>query len=83
MANNTGKKFGGREQGTPNKVTKELRTALKNMMANEIEAIPELLSKLEPKERLELTCKLLVFILPKMEPINTYDGEPFGSNWDE
>lgn len=29
MANITGKKFGGREKGTPNVLTKEVRTVLK------------------------------------------------------
>jgi len=29
MANNTGKKYGGRVQGTPNVLTKELREILK------------------------------------------------------
>ena len=31
MANTTGKKFGGRQKGTPNKLTKELRSALKDV----------------------------------------------------
>jgi len=47
MANNTGKKYGGREAGTPNKLTKELRAVLKNIMHQEIELLPEHLSKLE------------------------------------
>jgi hypothetical protein len=41
MANNTGKKYGGREAGTPNKLTKELRIALKNILHQEIELLPE------------------------------------------
>jgi len=32
MANNTGKKYGGREAGTPNRLTKELRATLKNVL---------------------------------------------------
>jgi hypothetical protein len=34
MANITGKKYGGRQKGTPNKLTKELRSILKNSLAN-------------------------------------------------
>ena len=37
MANTTGKKFGGREKGTPNKLTKELRSALKDVLFGEVE----------------------------------------------
>lgn len=32
MANNTGKKYGGRQKGTPNKLTKEIRTVLKDLI---------------------------------------------------
>jgi hypothetical protein len=39
MANNTGKKFGRRKKGTPNKLTKELRTLLKDFVFNELETL--------------------------------------------
>jgi len=42
-----GIKTGGREQGTPNKLTKELRSILKNILAKEMETIPVNLEKLE------------------------------------
>ena len=45
MANTTGKKFGGREKGTPNKLTKELRSALKDVLYDEIEQIPHRLDE--------------------------------------
>ena len=82
MANNTGKKFGGREAGTPNKLTKELRSALKNILHQEIELLPEHFNKLEPKDRLELLIKLLPFALPKIEAVNYKENEPFQSEWD-
>ena len=68
MANNTGKKYGGREAGTPNRLTAELRVALKNILHQEIELIPEHFEKLEPKDRLELLVKLLPFAISKVEP---------------
>jgi hypothetical protein len=80
MANNTGKKYGGREAGTPNKLTKELRAVLKNIMHQEIELLPEHLSKLEIKERLELLVKLLPFAMPKVEAVNYQENEP--TFWD-
>lgn len=82
MANNTGKKYGGREAGTPNRLTKELRAALKNILHQEIELLPDHFNKLEPKDRLELLVKLLPFALPKVEPESYQIGEGgFGDDW--
>jgi len=75
MANNTGKKYGGREAGTPNRLTKELRAALKNILNQEIELLPDHFNKLEPKDRLELLVKSLPFALPKVEPESYEIGE--------
>lgn len=75
MANNTGKKYGGRKKGTPNKLTKELRVALKNILHNEIELLPNHFNKLEPKDRLELLIKLLPYAVPKVRPESYRIGE--------
>lgn len=75
MANNTGKKYGGREAGTPNRLTKELRAALKNILHQEIELLPDHFNKLEPKDRLELLTKLLPYALPKVQPESYEIGE--------
>lgn len=81
MANNTGKKYGGRVAGTPNKLTKELRAVLKNILHQEIELLPEHFNKLDPKDRMELLVKLLPFALPKVEPESYQIGE--GGLYDE
>ncbi len=47
-----GIKTGGREQGTPNKLTTELRAVLKDLLHRELAALPENLEKLETKDRL-------------------------------
>ena len=39
MANTTGNKYGGRSKGTPNRLTKELRTVLKDIVYRELESI--------------------------------------------
>jgi hypothetical protein len=75
-----GIKTGGREQGTPNKLTKELRSILKNILAKEMETIPDNLEKLEPKDRLEMTIKLIPYVLPKIETVSMDKGEPV--NWE-
>lgn len=76
MANNTGRKYGGREAGTPNRLTKELRAALKNILHQELESLPDHLSKLEAKDRLDMLVKLLPFVLPKVEAVSHKENEP-------
>ncbi len=49
MANTTGKKFGGRQKGTPNRLTRELRAVLKDVLYEEIDRLPERLNELETK----------------------------------
>ena len=77
MANTTGKKYGGREKGTPNKLTKEIRTVLKDLIYKELDQIQEHLNSLEPKQRLELVIKLIPYVLPKVDSISHAANEPF------
>ena len=60
-----GQKTGGREQGTPNLLSKEMRAILKGIIAKELELIPETLEKLEPEKRADLVLKLLPYVLPE------------------
>ena len=76
MANTTGKKYGGRQKGTPNKLTKELRSFLKDILYQELEQIQEHLETLNSKERVELLIKLMPYILPKVTTISHTTNEP-------
>ena len=76
MANTTGNKYGGRQKGTPNRITKELRSLLKDIMYDEIGALQECLDALNPKERVELVIKLMPYILPKVNSISHSTNEP-------
>ena len=76
MANTTGKKYGGRKKGTPNRLTKELRTLLKDVLYSELETIDERLDLLEPKERLDLVIKLMPYAFPKVVSISHGANEP-------
>ena len=80
MANTTGKKYGGRKKGTPNRLTKELRVLLKDIMYQELEEIQERFSLLEPKQRIELIIKLMPYILPKVNSISHTTNEPLDWN---
>lgn len=70
MANTTGNKYGGRVKGTPNRLTKELRTVLKDIVYRELETIELRLDELDPKERIELTIKLMPYVFPKLQNIS-------------
>jgi len=76
MANTTGIKYGGREKGTPNRMTKELRSVLKDVLYQELEQIQEHLETLNSKERVELLIKLMPYILPKVTSISHTTNEP-------
>ena len=75
-----GRKTGGRKAGTPNKISGEMRLLLKQIISDELEALPETLEQLPGKDRLEAVLKLMPFVLPKIESIEgQYDDERF--NW--
>ncbi|HXH19609.1 MAG TPA: hypothetical protein VNJ07_11055 [Chitinophagales bacterium] len=61
---------------TPVTLTSDLRKTLKAMMQKEIEKLPEYLETIEPKERLNILCKLIPFVLPKVEAVSPDSGEP-------
>ena len=67
--NNTGKKFGGRSKGTLNKSTAETKTLLHNIVGNQLDEVENLLSTLEPKEKLDAIIKLLRYVLPLQSEI--------------
>jgi hypothetical protein len=76
MANTTGVKYGGRQKGTPNKLTKELRSLLKDILYQELDELQEKFKLLEPRERIELLIKLMPYILPKVTSVSHTTNEP-------
>jgi hypothetical protein len=69
MANTTGKKFGGRSKGTPNKTTAETKQALQNVLSKQIDRLQVTINKLEPIDKVNALAKLLPYILPKQQDI--------------
>lgn len=76
-----GFKTGGRELGTPNKTTSELRRVLKHIIDDELQSLQNNINELEPKERIELLIKLLPYVMPKVQTVSARDGEPIGIDW--
>jgi len=69
-------KYGGRKKGTPNRLTKEVRTLLKNLLFSELSKVESHFEKLDPKDRVELLIKLMPFICPKVKSENYNLNEP-------
>jgi hypothetical protein len=61
-------------------LVKSIRELLKAQIQNELELLPETLKELEPEKRLSFVCKLIPFVLPKVESIHSESGEP--DHWD-
>lgn len=59
----------GRPKGAVNKTTAETKELLQKIVSNELDNITDLLSKLEPKERIDAVIKLLPYIVPKQSEI--------------
>ena len=78
-----GIKTGGRKAGTPNRLTKELRIILKNIMYQEIDCLLDQFANLELKDRLKLLIKLFPYVLPKINSVSYIENEPSIFNWDD
>ena len=55
----------------------DLRDSLKRVIQNELIKFPEQLEALEPKERLNVVCKLMPYVFPKVNTVHLKEGEPF------
>ena len=60
-------KTGGRERGTPNKLTGDLRTKIIDIIDNQVDNIENDLNSLEPLQRLQIVEKLLKYALPTLQ----------------
>lgn len=66
-------KTGGRKRGTPNRLTAELKQIVKNIVSMELDNMQELLEQLPPDKRIDLTIKLMQYVLPKNTSLNFAD----------
>jgi len=81
MANTTGKKFGGRKKGTPNKTTKEIKEAFELIVDNNLNNIDEWIKNIaddNPEKAINIILKFAEYVLPKLnktEYTETKDDE--------
>ena len=54
-----------------------IRSTLKELFKKEMERLPEALNALDEKDRLVFLCKLMPFVLPKVDAVSATKGEPF------
>ena len=74
-------KHGGRKKGTPNRLTKEVRAVLKEVVFDEMSQIHLHFEKLDPKERIELLIKLIPYVCPKIQTASHSLNEPLDFNF--
>ena len=72
-----GEKTGGRQKGTPNKVTATIRNWIVELINNNRKVIETDFSQLEPKERMVMLEKLLPYIMPKVQSADEVEGACF------
>lgn len=66
-------KTGGRQSGTPNKVTSDIRTVLHSIVADELDHLSTRLHTMDDDQRTYTLIKLLPYIMPKMQAITFND----------
>lgn len=57
-------------------LVKDFRENLKEMMHKEVALLPETLKGLDPVQRLNILCKLMPYVFPKVEAVDSEKGEP-------
>lgn len=61
----------GRPKGSPNKITATAREWISGLIDKNRKQIERDLKRLEPKERLQMLEKLMQYVIPKQQAVNT------------
>ena len=75
--NTTGKKFGGRKKGVPNKLTAEVKEKIKHLLDGAIDSID--LNECTTAERIRLIEIGLRYTLPTMKQVEKYPETEYQS----
>lgn len=76
MANTTGKKFGGRQKGSPNRTTKEIRNLFQQLLETNFTKLQSDLDKLKPEQRVKAILELAKFVVPTLKAIDLSTDAP-------
>jgi hypothetical protein len=69
-------KTGGREKGTPNKVTTDLRSVLQSIVSDELQHLQMHIHRMPDEQRTQVLLKLLPYVTPKTQAITYTDDRP-------
>lgn len=69
-------KTGGRVEGTPNKVTSEIRDELRLIVLNEIDLYNKTDNNKNKRQHLENLKYILPFVCPRPTPVTDFDSSP-------
>lgn len=81
-------KTGGRQSGTPNKITTDLRTWINELLDGNRQQIIKDIKRLEPQQRVGIFEKLLSYAVPKLQSVVIHDSpkeeeKDVSKDWDE
>lgn len=75
MANTTGKKFGGRKKGTPNKTTEEIRESFQLLISDNLPQLQKDLKEMDSEKRVKYIIELSKFVVPTLKSTELKGGE--------
>ena len=73
------KKTGGREKGTPNKITKDIKEAYQHLIEANIENLDSwlnIVAKNDPAKAMDIMIKLSEYVVPKLNRTSTSNQSP-------
>jgi vacuolar-type H+-ATPase subunit E/Vma4 len=74
MANTTGKKYGGRVKGTPNRATKESREAIADFVEGNVDRLEKWLDQIaedNPKQAFDSFMSVVEYHIPKLQRVES------------
>lgn len=83
MANSTGRKYGGRKKGTPNKSTALTKEVVNDFINDNYLKFCTNFELLSPKDKVSVYVKMLDFVLPKMKSVELNDNTKQAERVDE
>ena len=81
MANTTGKKFGGREKGVPNKDLAKTRQLIEQLVKDNFSQLQLDIASLEPRDRVQAIISLLKYCTPTFKAIELTDETNNANNF--